>query len=85
MNEHKSVERCATKVISCMWELSHPSRIAKLKHPTVVYRRNRGDVILTSKLGTLAALFPTVGPNLRTRGHQLKLVKQLTLSRVCSQ
>ena len=78
----------ATKVISGTWELSYPARLAKLKLPTLAYRRNRGDAILTYELMTaniLPALFPTVGPNSRTRGHYLKLVKQPTLSRVHTQ
>ena len=67
-----------------MQELSYPARPAKLKLPTLVYRRNRGDEILTYRLmmaNTLPVLFSTVIPNSRTRGHQSKLVKQPTYSK----
>ena len=37
------------------------------------------------RVNTLPALFPTVGFDSRTRGHQLKIVKHPTLSRVCTQ
>jgi hypothetical protein len=84
----EDVQRRASKVTAGMQELSYPVRLSKLNLPTLVYRRNRGDAILTFKLlraNILPALFPTVGTNSRTRGHQLKLVKQSTTSRVCTQ
>jgi len=59
-------------LISGMWELSYPTRLPKLNLSTLVYRRNRGDVILTYNLtraNTLPALFPSVGPNSRTISH----------------
>jgi len=65
-----------------MQELSHPARLAKPELPTLVYRRNSVDAILAYKLmmaNMLPALFSTVDPNSRTRGHCLKLVKQSTL------
>ena len=84
----EDVQKHATEVISGLQELSYPARIAKLKLPTLVYWRNRGGPILTYKLfwaNTLTALFSIVGPNSRTRGHQLKHVKQSSLSRVHAQ
>ena len=66
------MQRHATKVIYGMWELSYPVILSKLNLPTLVYRRNEGDVILAYKLlraNALPALFPTAGTNSRTRGH----------------
>ena len=75
-------------MISGIQGLSYPVRLSKLNLPTLVYRRNRGDAILACKLmraNTLPSLFPTVGTNSRTRARHLKLVKQSTISRVCTQ
>ena len=64
-----------------MQECFYTERLANLKLPTLVYRKNRVDAILAYKLmmaNALPSLFPTAGPNLRTRSYQRKLVKQST-------
>jgi hypothetical protein len=71
-----------------MREFSYPARLAKLRLPTLVHKKNRCDAILIYKLmraNMPPVLFPTVGPSSRTRGYQLKLVKQPILSRVHAQ
>ena len=70
-------------MISGMQELSYPEKLLKLNLSTLVYRRNRRDEIM--KANTLPALFSTVSLNSIARGHHLKLVKQSTIPRACTQ
>jgi len=55
-----------------MQELSYPATLAQLKLPTLVYKENGGDAILSYKLmraNTLPAFSPTIGSNSRARSH----------------
>ena len=80
--KHKSfgmrAEACHQNDIHHAETFLHCKTIAKLILATLVYRRSRGNANLTYKLmkaSTLSELFPFVGPNSRTRGHKLKLVR----------
>ena len=46
----EDVQRRATKMVSGLHELPYPTRLCKLKLPTLVYRRRWGDAILVHKL-----------------------------------
>ena len=46
----ENVERRATKMIPELKELSYKERLKKLYLPTLVYRRNRGDMIEVYKI-----------------------------------
>ena len=80
------VQRRATKQVPELKNMSYKERLQKLKLPTMLYRRMRGDMIETFKILTnkydadaVAGLLPlhrdTVTRD-RTRGHSLKLSKR---------
>ena len=46
----EDVQTRATKMVSELHELPYPTRLCKLKLPTLVYRRRQGDAILVHKL-----------------------------------
>ena len=74
------VQRRATKLVPELRKLSYPERLRQLKLPSLVYRRQRGDMIETYKI-LKGLVDSTNGSPLhlaergRTRGHSLKLKK----------
>ena len=76
----EKVQRRATKLIPELKELTYVERLKKLKLPSLVHRRRRGDMIQTFKIiGGLedipADRFFTVSNSTSTRGHSLKIEK----------
>ncbi len=75
----ESIQRRATKLIPNLSKLSYEDRLNRLKLPSLVYRRNRNDMVQVFKyLHTIWKcddnLFEVVSDQ-RTRGHQYKLFK----------
>ncbi len=85
----ESVQRRATKLVPGLADLSYQERLIKLKLPTMVYRRKRGEMIQVYKfLHNIWNIeeddfLPPAIDN-RTRGHSLKLFKQRTMTIVRS-
>ena len=77
----ESVQRRATRMMPGMENLDYEDRLKKLKLPTLVYRRHRGEMINVYKFMqglwkvNEETLFPRATYH-RTRGHNLKLFKQ---------
>jgi hypothetical protein len=75
------VQRRATKLVPELKELPYPERLKQLKLPSLVYRRDRGDIMIeTYKI--LHGLVDTIGVSplqlaeeSKTRSHSLKLKK----------
>jgi len=83
----EDVQRRATKMMSGLHELPYPTRLCKLKLPTLVYRRRRGDAILVHKLINTKAvpgLLPLASQDYFTRGHNLKLSRHFSSKRQCA-
>ena len=77
----EDVQRRATKVGSGLHELPCPTRLCKLKLPTLVYRRRWGDTILVHKLINSKAvpdLLPLASQDSHTRGHNLQLFRHFS-------
>ncbi len=81
----ESVQRRATKLIPGLTDLSYQERLIKLKLPTMVYRRKRGEMIQVYKflhkiwdINDNSFLTPAIDN--RTRGHSLKLFKNRTMT-----
>ena len=81
----ESVQRRATKQLNDFKNLDYDERLKKLKLPTLIYRRLRGDMIevykiLTKKYDPLVCdilpLHTTHYPNSCSRGHSKKLLKR---------
>ena len=77
----EKVQKRATKLIPGCGKLSYEERLKRLKLPTLVYRRWRGDMITTFRM--LNGLCdegsgPDLAKNeyLATRGHREKLYRQ---------
>ncbi len=83
INEVEAVQRRATRMIPAIRHLSYEERLRKLRLPTLVYRRKRGDMIQTFKYlhgihdSNTETLFKRINDD-RTRGHNLKLFKERT-------
>ena len=86
------VQRRATKQIPELKNMSYKERLNKLKLPTLVYRRMRGDMIEVYKILTgkydpqvsdFLPLHRDTTANNRTRGHPLKLAKRKFSLDVC--
>ena len=81
----ENVQRRATKLLPGMKDLSYPERLRKLKLPTLVYRRLRGDMVEVFKIlnghydreASNGILCMNADENPRdTRGHTRKLYKR---------
>ena len=76
----EAVQRRATRQLPGMKDLSYEERLRKLKLPTLVYRRARGDIIEVFKhvTGTykLESPFFQLNTDSITRGHNYKLKKE---------
>ena len=80
LDKLKKVQKRATKMIQGMGNFKYPERLRQLELPTLAYRRNSGDMIVTYKL--LSALYDeqvtlqldmaTIGQH-HTRGNSRKL------------
>ena len=81
----ESVQRRATKCIRDLYDVPYPSRLRKLRIPSLTYRRKRGDVITAYKLlnaeDTIPGLFQPDNSN-RTRGHSQKLFRKRANTRL---
>ena len=74
----ENVQRRATRCVPSLKGLSYKERLTKLKLPTLVYRRVRGDMIETFKM--IKMYSKELAPILKlhtgiTRGHSHKLTK----------
>ena len=84
----EDVQRRATKWLPGMKDLAYTDRLAKLKLPTLIYRRHRGDMIEAYKIlnnkydSQLPKFLQIYNCNYNTRGHQLKLVHQTYKTKV---
>ena len=83
----EDVQRRFTRKISGTKNLGYEQRLAKLKLPSLEYRRLRGDLIEVFKIMhelydpcTTSSLF-SISEQRATRGHNLKLTKKLTNTR----
>ena len=76
----ESVQRRATKIIPGLRNLTYQERLTKLKLPTLVHRRKRGDMIDVYKyvngLYTVQEMPFKMSTEDRTRGHSRKLEKK---------
>ncbi len=81
----EGVQRRATKQINDIGNLEYADRLKKLKLPTLLYRRMRGDMIETYKILThkqdqvvsnLLPLHSALRPHSTTRSNSLKLFKK---------
>src|SRR5260221_13635504 len=78
INTIEKVQKRATKMIRKYRKISYAQRLKKLKLPTLVYRRLRGDIIEMYKIQTgkydkeLSPKLKTIDST-RTRGNALKL------------
>ena len=76
----ENVQKRATKMVPGLHNLQYEDRLKKLKLPSLIYRRERGDMIETYKY--LTNIYNTDNPWLileadsNTRGHSLKLTQQ---------
>ncbi len=76
----EAIQRRATKLIPTLSHLTYEERLSKLKLPSLVYRRNRNDMIQVFKFvhgiwNYTDDGFLDVVSDQRTRGHQYKLFK----------
>ena len=82
----EAVQRKATKLITSLKDKPFGERLKELKLPSLVYRRKRGDMIQMYKImNNLVridrnALF-TLPTQSRTRGHRLKIVKNIAIKK----
>ncbi len=76
----EAVQRRATRMIPEIAQLTYPERLQQLKLPSLVYRRNRGDMLQVYKIlhheyDLNSEQFFKSPPDNRTRGHSYKLFK----------
>ena len=81
IDDLEKVQRRATKLLQNISHLSYPGRLAALSLTTLVYRRIRGDMIVTFKI--LSNIYDSRVTNFlskskfsTTRGHNFKLFVQ---------
>ncbi len=76
----EAVQRRATKMIPSLRHLCYQERLKKLKLPSLVYRRRRGDMIQTYKfthnIWETEDNLLTPSADVGTRGHEHKLFKE---------
>ena len=85
----EKVQRRATKLIGSVRNLTYKERLASLNLPSLLYKRGRGDMIMTfkiinGKLGIKQDLFFKFN-TAATSGHKQKLFKQKAIKTVPSQ
>ncbi len=85
----ESVQQRATKLVPVLEDLSYQERLTKLKLPTMVCRRRRGEIIQVYKflhniLNIKEDNFLPPAIDNRTRGHSLNLFKQRAMTPVRS-
>ncbi len=76
----EAVQRRATRMVPELAHLSYQERLEQLKLPTLVYRRQRADMLETYKIlhneyDIDQEIFFKCPGNSRTRGHSLKIFK----------
>ena len=80
INAIEAVQRRATKMIPSLRDLPYKDRLQKLKLPSLVYRRKRGDMIQTYKfthnIWKVDDDLFTSNVDSGTRGHNFKLYKE---------
>ena len=85
INEVEAVQRRATRMIPSLKDLPYEERLRKLKLPSLVYRRKRGEMIQTYKYmhgeydSDCNKIFKRTHET-RTRGHDFKLFKEWALT-----
>ncbi len=85
IKEVEAVQRRATRMIPSIKDLPYEECLRKLKLPTLVYRRKRGEMIQTYKYmhgeydSDTNKIFKRTHET-RTRGHDLKLFKERALT-----
>ncbi len=85
INEVEAVQRRATRMIPSLKDLPYEERLRKLKLPSLVYRRKRGEMIQTYKYmhgeydSDCNKIFKRTHET-RTRGHDFKLFKERALT-----
>ena len=82
----EDVQRRATKQVPGLKSLTYPERLRRLKLPTLVFRRKRGDLIEVFKIvhglyDVNSEHFFTMMEDSNTRGHPLKIKKLRSSSR----
>ena len=85
----EKVQRRATKLVQDIRHLPYNERLKKLKLPSLMYRRRRGDMMVTFNIinhnvNVEKEVFFKFNSS-RTRGHQHKLFKEATTKLVRSQ
>ena len=87
----KNLQRRATKQLPGMKDIAYQERLDRLKLPTLVYRRTRGDMIEIYKLlqgkydsdvSNIVKLHKDSDTREGTRGHSLKLLLERALTNV---
>ena len=78
----ENVQRRATKLVKCVQNMSYEERLKYFKLTTLETRRMRGDLIETFKIlkhkeNVNVENFFKISASDRTRGHSLKLIKNL--------
>jgi hypothetical protein len=80
VNLLKGVQRRATKLVPACKHLEYEDRLKLLKLPSLVYRRNRGDMIEVYKyihgLNKTSSPLYMDAPGRMTRGHSLRLSRK---------
>ena len=76
----EAVQKRATRLVPGLTHLTYPECLKRLNLPTLVYRRNRGDMIqvfkyMSGRTDTKTSMFPKP-PAQQTRGHIYKIHKQ---------
>ena len=81
----ENVQRRATKLVPGLKDLEYEQRLQRLKLPSLVYRRARGDMIEVYKylhdIYKVDASFLPLDKDCVTRGHSLKLKKERSKGR----
>ena len=74
-------------MVSGLHELPYPTRLCKLKLPTLVYRRRRGNAILVNKLinsKAVPGLLPLASQDSCTRKHKSRLSRHFSSKQQCT-
>ena len=69
----ENVQRCATKLVPGLSELSYPDKLRKLKLPTLAYWRARGDIIQVHKMTCQEGDYDKTLPSILTKESRNEL------------
>ena len=75
------VQRRGSKLVTGLWNMTYPERLAQLNMFSLGFRRVRGDLIYTWRIlnGDDVKGYFSIVSDSSTRGHRLKLLKQRRL------